>query len=143
MNPKIAIVTGAGSGIGRATALALLRNGYAVVLAGRRREALLKTQSVAEGDAVARTLIVPTDVSDPSQVENAATMVEERFGPIGIVKFQGHARDDQQQETGHDQEMKQPFEGHKTREPFIVHLRVDLGFAEFLGIVRVKVNRTE
>ena len=64
---KVAIVTGAGSGIGRATALALLREGYAVVLAGRRPEALAETVAQA-GPAGARALAVPTDVADPESV---------------------------------------------------------------------------
>ena len=62
---KVAIVTGAGSGIGRHTALALLRAGYSVVLAGRQKDTL---QSVAasEKEYSSRTLVVPTDVTEPS-----------------------------------------------------------------------------
>ena len=66
-NGKIAMVTGAGSGIGRATALALLNEGYSVVLAGRRREALERTVAEA-ADAGTRALAVPADVSDPASV---------------------------------------------------------------------------
>ena len=65
---KVAVVTGAGSGIGRATALALVKEGYAVVLAGRRPEALEQTRAAA-GPAADRALVVPTDVSDPSAVQ--------------------------------------------------------------------------
>ena len=65
---KTAIVTGAGSGIGRATALALLREGYSVVLAGRRADALQQTVTEA-GSAGARALAVSTDVSDPTSVQ--------------------------------------------------------------------------
>ena len=64
---KIAIVTGAGTGIGKAAALALLKDGYSVVLAGRRREPLDAVVSQAGGDA-GRLLVVPTDVGDPKSV---------------------------------------------------------------------------
>ena len=60
---KVAIVTGAGSGIGRAAALALLEAGYSVGLAGRRQEPLQETAGLA-GEAAARALPVPTDVSN-------------------------------------------------------------------------------
>ena len=63
-SPKVAIVTGAGTGIGKAVALALLKDGYRVVLAGRRSEPL--EQAIAEAAAPAGSaLAVPTDVSDP------------------------------------------------------------------------------
>ena len=64
---KTAIVTGAGSGIGRATALALLSEGYSVVLAGRRPEALAETVAQAGCDS-SLALAVPTDVTDPNSV---------------------------------------------------------------------------
>lgn len=64
---KTAIVTGAGSGIGRAAALALLGEGYSVVLAGRRLEALAETANLAATNR-ARALAVPTDVTDPESV---------------------------------------------------------------------------
>ena len=64
---KIAIVTGAGSGIGRASALALLREGYTVVLAGRRPDALAQTIVQAGADG-AHALAVPTDFADPAAV---------------------------------------------------------------------------
>ena len=61
---KVAVVTGAGSGIGKAVALTLLQDGYRVVLAGRRQDALDK--SIAEaGEAGARALAVSTDVANP------------------------------------------------------------------------------
>ena len=63
---KVAIVTGAGSGIGRAVALGLQANGYSVVLAGRRRDAL--EQTAAEAGISPRLLVVPTDVSDERSV---------------------------------------------------------------------------
>jgi NAD(P)-dependent dehydrogenase (short-subunit alcohol dehydrogenase family) len=64
---KVAIVTGGGSGIGKAAALALLADGWRVAIAGRRREAL--DQVVAEAKAPGRALAVPTDVTDPASVE--------------------------------------------------------------------------
>ena len=64
---KIAIVTGAGSGIGRATALALVLEGCYVVLAGRKRETLAATQALS-GDGANRVLVVPTDVANPASV---------------------------------------------------------------------------
>src|SRR5689334_3683701 len=66
--PKVAIVTGAGSGIGRASALALLREGYAVVLAGRRPEALDATVKAAGSDG-SRALAVAADLSGPAGVQ--------------------------------------------------------------------------
>jgi NAD(P)-dependent dehydrogenase (short-subunit alcohol dehydrogenase family) len=80
---KIAMVTGAGSGIGRATALALLDAGYAVVLAGRRREALEQTISQAPRDSV--TLAVPTDVRDEASVGALFLATLERFGRLDLL----------------------------------------------------------
>jgi NAD(P)-dependent dehydrogenase (short-subunit alcohol dehydrogenase family) len=81
---KIALVTGAGSGIGRAVALALLGEGYSVVLAGRRREALEATAAQA-GPAGARALAVPTDVSDPASVEALFDTTKEVFGRLDLL----------------------------------------------------------
>jgi NAD(P)-dependent dehydrogenase (short-subunit alcohol dehydrogenase family) len=82
-NEKIALVTGAGSGIGRATALALLNDGYAVVLAGRRAEALQET--VARAGAGARTPAVPTDVSDPASVHALFEKTKQEFGRLDLL----------------------------------------------------------
>jgi NAD(P)-dependent dehydrogenase (short-subunit alcohol dehydrogenase family) len=65
-NGKVAIVTGAGSGIGRAVALALLREGWSVALAGRRLDPLFDTATLATDGA--RALPVQTDVADPGSV---------------------------------------------------------------------------
>jgi len=81
---KIAMVTGAGSGIGRATALALLREGYSVVLAGRRPEALAQTVAEAGSDG-ARALAVPTDVSDASSVQALFAKTKETFGRLDVL----------------------------------------------------------
>lgn len=81
--PKVAIVTGAGSGIGRASALALLREGYAVVLAGRRADALNET--VASAPAGVRSLSVPTDVSDPASVRALFEQTKAAFGRLDVL----------------------------------------------------------
>jgi NAD(P)-dependent dehydrogenase (short-subunit alcohol dehydrogenase family) len=80
---RIAIVTGAGSGIGKAAALALLQEGYAVALAGRRKDAL---ESVAhEAKPGARTLVVPTDVGDPASVRALFARTRETFGRLDLL----------------------------------------------------------
>jgi NAD(P)-dependent dehydrogenase (short-subunit alcohol dehydrogenase family) len=81
---KVAIVTGAGSGIGRQAALALLREGYAVSLAGRRRQQLEETAARA-GTAAARTLAVPTDVTDPASVRALFVRTIEAFGRLDLL----------------------------------------------------------
>jgi NAD(P)-dependent dehydrogenase (short-subunit alcohol dehydrogenase family) len=81
---KVAIVTGAGTGVGRATALALLRDGYRVVLAGRRPAPL--AQVVAEaGPAADRALAVPTDVSDPASVRALFARTKAAFGRLDLL----------------------------------------------------------
>jgi NAD(P)-dependent dehydrogenase (short-subunit alcohol dehydrogenase family) len=81
---KIAIVTGAGSGIGRAVALALLKDGFSVALAGRRADALDQTVSAAGGGA-SRALAVPTDVSDPASVRALFAKVKEAHGRLDLL----------------------------------------------------------
>lgn len=84
-NPeKVAIVTGAGTGIGRQTALALLREGYAVSLAGRRIEKLQETVDQAGADR-ARALAVPVDVSDPASVRALFDKTREAFGRLDLL----------------------------------------------------------
>ena len=80
---RVAIVTGAGTGIGKAAALALLREGYRVVLAGRRRELLEKTAS--ESGAGERALVVPTDVADPAAVRALFAKTKEAFGRLDVL----------------------------------------------------------
>jgi NAD(P)-dependent dehydrogenase (short-subunit alcohol dehydrogenase family) len=78
---KVALVTGAGSGIGRAVALALAREGYATVLAGRREEALQSTAAQMKGNA----LVVATDVGDPAAVGQLFSRTTERFGRLDLL----------------------------------------------------------
>ena len=81
---KVAIVTGAGTGIGKAVAIALLQEGYQVALAGRRKERL--EQAVADaGPAGARALVVPTDVSDPQSVRALFAQMKEAFGRLDLL----------------------------------------------------------
>ena len=82
MTKKIALVTGAGSGVGRAVAIALAEAGYAVTLAGRRAEALEETAVLAVG---ADTLCVPTDVTDPASVKALFDAVVEKFGRLDLL----------------------------------------------------------
>lgn len=77
---KIALVTGAGSGIGKHVALALMKEGYAVVLAGRRREALEET---AQHGGV--SLVVPCDVTDPAAVQALFAATKEKFGRLDLL----------------------------------------------------------
>jgi NAD(P)-dependent dehydrogenase (short-subunit alcohol dehydrogenase family) len=79
---KVALVTGAGSGIGRAAALALLREGYAVALAGRRADALAETAALARGT---RSLVVPTDVTDPVSVKALFDATVAAFGRLDVL----------------------------------------------------------
>ncbi len=83
-NDKVAIITGAGSGIGKAVALAFLENGYRVALAGRRKDALESTikEAGAKGSAA---IAVPTDVSDAKAVKNLFTTAREKFGRVDVL----------------------------------------------------------
>ena len=81
---KVAIVTGAGSGIGRHTSLALLEAGYAVALAGRRQDPLDATAADA-GAAASRALAMPTDVSDPDAVRRLFAKAQNRFGRVDLL----------------------------------------------------------
>lgn len=81
---KVALVTGAGSGIGKAAALRLGRDGYSVVLAGRRKDAL--DAVVAEGKAAGSTLLaVPTDVADPESVKALFARTKEAYGRLDVL----------------------------------------------------------
>lgn len=80
---KVAVVTGAGTGVGKAAALALLADGYAVALAGRRREPL---DAVAQASgAGARARVVPTDVADPESVRRLFDETQQAFGRVDVL----------------------------------------------------------
>jgi NAD(P)-dependent dehydrogenase (short-subunit alcohol dehydrogenase family) len=81
---KVAIVTGAGSGIGRAVSLALQKDGYAVALAGRRAPELEKTASQGDPSGT-RMLVVPTDVSKPDQVQALFAKAKQMFGRLDLL----------------------------------------------------------
>jgi NAD(P)-dependent dehydrogenase (short-subunit alcohol dehydrogenase family) len=80
---RIAVVTGASSGIGRASALALVEAGFSVVLAGRRRDMLEETATLA--NAPPRTLVVQTDVRDPPSIAALFDKVKETYGRIDLL----------------------------------------------------------
>ena len=81
---KTAIVTGAGSGVGRAVALAFLEAGYDTALAGRRREALEETARHAAGLA-GEALVLPTDVTDPDAVRALFDTTTDKFGRLDVL----------------------------------------------------------
>jgi len=81
---KVALVTGAGSGIGKTVALTLLKDGYRVVLAGRRRDPLEQTAKDA-GSAGAQALVVPADVSLPDSVRALFAKTKEVFGRLDLL----------------------------------------------------------
>ncbi len=78
---KVAVITGAGSGVGRASAIALADIGFAIVLAGRRRDLL---EEVAD-EVPADTLIVQTDITDPGEVDTLFALTEQRFGRVDLL----------------------------------------------------------
>jgi NAD(P)-dependent dehydrogenase (short-subunit alcohol dehydrogenase family) len=81
---KIAVITGAGSGIGRATAHALLEGDWSVVLAGRRRDMLEETAALADVSQQ-RTLVVPTDLRDPAAITALFEAVKNVYGRIDLL----------------------------------------------------------
>jgi NAD(P)-dependent dehydrogenase (short-subunit alcohol dehydrogenase family) len=83
-NRKVAVVTGAGSGIGKAVAVALLKEGYCVVFAGRRADALAQAIHEARADE-GQALAVPTDVTDPESVRALFAMTRDAFGRLDLL----------------------------------------------------------
>lgn len=81
---KIALVTGAGSGVGRLTALALLDDGWTVVLAGRRPEPL-QTLAAEAAERGQHAVAMPTDVTDPASVQALFDNIESEFGRVDVV----------------------------------------------------------
>lgn len=82
MAERYAIVTGAGSGVGRAATLNLAKAGWTVAMLGRRADPLAETAGMASGG---RTLAVPTDVTDPAQVDAAFAKVKAEFGRLDLL----------------------------------------------------------
>src|SRR5690242_19760594 len=82
MAERVAVITGAGSGIGRAAALNLLKSGWTIALAGRRKDALEETAGMASGG---KTLVVPTDVTDPAQVDALFARVKAECGHLDML----------------------------------------------------------
>src|SRR5215468_7031011 len=80
---KVAILTGAGSGIGKAASLGLLKDGYSVALAGRRKDLLEET--AAESKAGSRALVVPTDVADPAAIKALFARTVDAFGRLDVL----------------------------------------------------------
>jgi NAD(P)-dependent dehydrogenase (short-subunit alcohol dehydrogenase family) len=80
---KVAVITGAGSGIGRATALAFVREGWQVALVGRRAQLL--DEAIAGSAAPKRAIAVPTDVGDPQAVQALFARVKETFGRVDVI----------------------------------------------------------
>src|SRR6516225_3495106 len=83
MNRKVAVVTGAGSGIGRAVAVALLKEGYAVALAGRRAEAHAETAKLAGPET--QSLTIPTDLTDHAAVRTLFDRTVSTFGRVDLL----------------------------------------------------------
>jgi len=81
---KVAIVTGAGTGVGRAAALALMKAGYAVALAGRRKDKLDEVAAEGAG-AQGKSLVVPTDVADPGSIKALFAAVKARYGRLDVL----------------------------------------------------------
>ena len=83
-SPKVAIVTGAGSGIGKHVAVALAQAGYSVILAGRRKQALEAT-ALEVKQAQSQTLVVPADVADPASVRELFAKIRNAFGRLDLL----------------------------------------------------------
>ncbi|MDP3414815.1 SDR family oxidoreductase [Falsiroseomonas sp.] len=82
MAQKYALVTGAGSGVGRAASLALAEDGWTVALLGRRKDALEETAGMCGGG---KTLVLPADVTDPGQIDAAFATLAKEFGRLDLL----------------------------------------------------------
>src|SRR5689334_3708555 len=81
---KVALITGAGSGIGRATALALVRQEWSVVITGRREDALVATRDAA-GTKSTSLLVAPADVTDEASVSKLFASIQSAFGRLDLL----------------------------------------------------------
>jgi len=81
---KVALVTGAGTGVGRAVTLALMREGYAVVLAGRRKD-MLETVAKEGAQTPGEALTVPADVGDPASIKSLFAKTKETYGRLDLL----------------------------------------------------------
>ena len=82
MSGRIAVVTGAGSGVGRAAAIALMKDGWSVALAGRRRDMLEETASLVQSGS---SLTVPSDVTEPDQVAKLFEQTKAKYGRVDML----------------------------------------------------------
>src|SRR3974390_1257820 len=82
MTDRVAVITGSGTGIGRASALALMNDGWSVVLCGRRKEMLEETAGMKTGG---KALVVQTDVTDPAQVDNLFAQTKSTYGRVDML----------------------------------------------------------
>ncbi len=82
MADRFAVITGSGTGIGRASALALMNDGWSVALAGRRKEMLEETASMK---TAGHALVVPPDVTEPAQVDNLFAQIKSHFGRVDML----------------------------------------------------------
>src|ERR1700756_3169240 len=82
MADRFAVITGAGTGIGRASALALMNDGWSVALCGRRAEMLEETAGMK---TAGRALVVPTDVAEPDQVDRLFSTIKAEFGRLDML----------------------------------------------------------
>src|SRR4051812_49656908 len=83
--PPVAIVTGAGSGVGRATVLKFASEGWSVALLGRRRESLAETIALAPAESRARLVAVPCDLGQPDAITTTARDIISRFRRIDVL----------------------------------------------------------
>ncbi len=82
---KVALVTGAGSGVGRATSLALARDGFSIVLSGRRREMLDEVADQLASESAGEHLVVQADVADPGSVDALFGVIEQDYGRLDLL----------------------------------------------------------
>jgi NADP-dependent 3-hydroxy acid dehydrogenase YdfG len=85
LRDRVAVVTGASSGIGAAVARAIASEGAGVALAARRHDALIEVQAGLKRQGAARSIVVPTDVTDRTQVGRLVSRAEDELGPVDVL----------------------------------------------------------